>query len=40
VRDEARIYLNRLSDRLFVASRVVSARLGCPEVLWKQTGKP
>jgi cob(I)alamin adenosyltransferase len=40
VRDEARIYLNRLSDWLFVASRVVSARLGCPEVLWKQTGKP
>lgn len=39
VRDEARIYLNRLSDWLFVVSRVVSLRLGCPEVLWQQAGK-
>ncbi len=39
VRDEPRIYLNRLSDWLFVASRVISQRLGCPEVLWNQAGK-
>jgi cob(I)alamin adenosyltransferase len=39
VRDEARVYLNRLSDWLFVAGRVVSKRLGCPEVLWHQAGK-
>ncbi len=39
VREEPRIYLNRLSDWLFVVSRVISARLGVPEVLWAQ-GKP
>jgi cob(I)alamin adenosyltransferase len=39
VRDDARIYLNRLSDWLFVAGRVVSQRLGVPEVLWRQAGK-
>ncbi len=39
VRDEPRIYLNRLSDWLFVASRVISARLGVPEVLWLQAKK-
>jgi cob(I)alamin adenosyltransferase len=39
VRDEARVYLNRLSDWLFVAGRVVSQRLGRPEVLWHQAGK-
>jgi cob(I)alamin adenosyltransferase len=39
VRDEARIYLNRLSDWLFVVGRVVSQRLGCPEVLWRQAGR-
>jgi cob(I)alamin adenosyltransferase len=39
VRDEPRIYLNRLSDWLFVVGRVISARLGLPEVLWQQRGK-
>ena len=39
VRDDPRIYLNRLSDWLFVVSRVASQRLGCPEVLWRQAGK-
>ena len=39
VRDEPRIYLNRLSDWLFVASREVSRRLGVEEVLWQQAPK-
>ena len=39
IREEPRIYLNRLSDWLFVASRVISQRLGVPEVLWQQAGK-
>lgn len=39
VRDEPRIYLNRLSDWLFVAGRVISKRLDVPEVLWHQAGK-
>lgn len=39
IRTEPRIYLNRLSDWLFIASRVVSQRLGAPEVLWRQAGK-
>jgi cob(I)alamin adenosyltransferase len=39
VRDEPRIYLNRLSDWLFVVGRVVSARLKIPEILWQQQGK-
>ncbi len=36
VRGETQIYLNRLSDWLFVMSRLISQRLGCPEVLWQQ----
>ena len=36
VRDEPRIYLNRLSDWLFVLGRETSRRLGVPEVLWRQ----
>lgn len=40
VREEPRIYLNRLSDWLFVVSRVISQRLDVPEVLWQQSGKP
>lgn len=39
IRTEPRIYLNRLSDWLFIASRVISHRLGAPEVLWHQAGK-
>ncbi len=40
VRDDARIYLNRLSDWLFVASREISRRLDVAEVLWKQAKGP
>ncbi len=36
VRPEVITYLNRLSDWLFVVSRIVSKRLGIPEVLWNQ----
>ena len=36
VRGETLIYLNRLSDWLFVMSRLISQKLGCPEVLWQQ----
>ncbi len=39
VRDDVRIYLNRLSDWLFVISRILSKSLGAPEILWKQKGK-
>ncbi len=39
VRDEIRIYLNRLSDWFFVLSRELSRRLGVPEVLWAQNKK-
>lgn len=36
VRAEVRIYLNRLSDWLFVMCREISHRLGIAEVLWQQ----
>ncbi len=36
IREECQIYLNRLSDWLFIASRTVSRLLHCPEVLWQQ----
>lgn len=39
IREEPRIYLNRLSDWLFVVTRDISHRLGCEEVLWHQKGK-
>ncbi len=39
VRDEVRIYLNRLSDWFFVLSRELSRRLGVPEALWAQNKK-
>jgi cob(I)alamin adenosyltransferase len=39
VRDEVRIYLNRLSDWFFVLSRDLSRRLGLQEVLWAQNRK-
>ncbi len=39
LREEPRIYVNRLSDWLFVVSRFVSMTLGVPEVLWNQGGK-
>ncbi len=34
VRSEALIYLNRLSDWLFTASRVISHRLNITEIIW------
>lgn len=36
VRDEVRIYLNRLSDWFFVTCREISYGLKIPEVLWQQ----
>jgi cob(I)alamin adenosyltransferase len=39
VRDEVRIYLNRLSDWFFVLSRELSHQLGLQEVLWAQNRK-
>ena len=39
LRDEPRIYVNRLSDWLFVVSRYISQTLGVPEVLWNQPKK-
>ncbi len=36
VRNEARIYLNRLSDWLFVIARAAAKQLGHAEVLWDQ----
>jgi cob(I)alamin adenosyltransferase len=39
VRDEVRIYLNRLSDWFFVLSRELSRRYGVEEVLWAQNKK-
>jgi cob(I)alamin adenosyltransferase len=39
IRSEVTTYVNRLSDWLFVAGRVVGKRLNIQEVLWKQRGK-
>lgn len=39
IREEVSIYLNRLSDWFFVASRVISQEAGVPELLWQQKGK-
>jgi len=36
VREDVRIYLNRLSDWFFVAGRAISSQLGVNEVLWSQ----
>ncbi len=35
VEDAVLVYLNRLSDFLFVAARVANHRAGAPEVLWE-----
>ncbi|XOZ34710.1 cob(I)yrinic acid a,c-diamide adenosyltransferase [Halomonadaceae bacterium KBTZ08] len=37
INPDARQYLNRLSDFLFVAARVLARREGAAEVLWDQT---
>jgi cob(I)alamin adenosyltransferase len=36
VSDDARRYLNRLSDLLFVLARALNARSGRPDVLWQK----
>lgn len=33
-------YINRLSDLLFVAARIIGRRQGVPEVLWQAAAKP
>jgi cob(I)alamin adenosyltransferase len=40
VRPEARRYLNRLSDLLFVMARVMARRSGHGEVLWEHERRP
>ncbi|MEM7217656.1 MAG: cob(I)yrinic acid a,c-diamide adenosyltransferase [Pseudomonadota bacterium] len=37
---DARVYLNRLSDLLFVAGRIRARELGEAETLWEQAPKP
>ncbi len=39
IRSELIIYLNRLSDWFFVASRHVSQKLSIPEIVWQQNKK-
>lgn len=36
VREDVKIYLNRLSDWLFVVSRFISSKLGVAEIMWAQ----
>lgn len=36
IRDDVRIYLNRLSDWFFIVCREISHNLKIPEVLWQQ----
>ena len=36
IRSEVRVYLNRLSDWLFIMSRCISKELSVSEVLWQQ----
>ena len=40
LRAEALAYLNRLSDLLFVAARLIARRQGIDEVLWQAAEKP
>lgn len=40
VSNETRIYLNRLSDLLFILARVLNVRAGCGDVLWKKPSPP
>ena len=39
IREEPRIYLNRLSDWFFVLGRCVSKKLGISEPIWQQNSK-
>lgn len=40
LRGEGLAYVNRLSDLLFVAARLIARRQGVAEVLWKAADKP
>ncbi|MFN9526976.1 cob(I)yrinic acid a,c-diamide adenosyltransferase [Ectopseudomonas chengduensis] len=40
LRGEGLAYVNRLSDLLFVAARLIARRQGIAEVLWKAADKP
>ena len=40
LRGEGLAYVNRLSDLLFVAARLIAKRQGIAEVLWKAANKP
>ena len=40
LRGEGLAYVNRLSDLLFVAARLIAERQGIAEVLWKAADKP
>jgi cob(I)alamin adenosyltransferase len=40
VSDIALMYLNRLSDLLFVMARVINKQQGCGDVLWQSSGTP
>ncbi|KQO43958.1 cobalamin adenosyltransferase [Pseudomonas sp. Leaf83] len=40
LRGEGLAYVNRLSDLLFVAARLIAKRQGVAEVLWKAADKP
>lgn len=40
VNNQARIYLNRLSDLLFVLARIIARQEQTPEVLWQPKPKP
>lgn len=40
LRAEGLAYINRLSDLLFVAARLIAKRQGIAEVLWKAADKP
>lgn len=40
VNQQARIYLNRLSDLLFVIARTIARLQGTPEVLWQPKPRP
>ncbi len=37
INDEARIFLNRLSDLLFIMARIISSRDGVGEILWRRS---
>jgi cob(I)alamin adenosyltransferase len=39
VNEAALVYLNRLSDLLFVLARIVNARAGVPEAQWRHKGR-